>query len=47
MLGPVILKLDVELGSELYKTPFDFKVSRSQIKVTVTLTAKKLDNAWV
>ena len=35
-LGSTVFKLDVEVGSDSNKTPIDFEVSRSKVKVTVT-----------
>ena len=48
-LGSTVLRLDVEVGSDSNKTPIDFEVSRSKVKVTVTFiitlgsTVLKLD----
>ena len=36
MLGSTVLKLDVEVSGDSYKTPFDFEISRLKVKVTVT-----------
>ena len=40
MLGCTVLKLDVEVGGDSYKTPIDFEVSRSKVKVTVIFIIK-------
>ena len=32
----MVLRLDLEVGGDSYKTPIDFEVSRSKVKVTVT-----------
>jgi len=32
----MVLKLEVEVSGDWYKTPIDFEVSRSKVKVTVT-----------
>jgi len=43
-LGSTVLKLDVEVGGDSYKTPIDFKVSRSKVKVTVAFIIKSLSD---
>ena len=40
----MVLKLDVEVGGDLYKTPIDFEVSRSKVKLTVTFITKSLSD---
>ena len=42
MLGSTVLKLDVEVGGDSYKTSIDFEVSR--IKVTMTFVTKSLSD---
>ena len=43
-LGSTVLKLDVEVGSDSNKTPVDFEVSRSKVKVTVAFIIKSLSD---
>ena len=44
MLGSMVPKLDVEVGGDSYKTPIDFEVSSSKVKVTVTFIIKGLSD---
>ena len=44
MLGSTVLKVDVEVGGDSYKTPIDFEVSRSKVKVTMTFIIKSLSD---
>ena len=39
-----VIKLDVEVGGDSYKTTIDFEVSRSKVKVTVTFIIKILSD---
>ena len=38
----MVLKVDLEVGGDSYKTPFDFEVSRSKVEVTETFITKSL-----
>lgn len=52
MPGPMVLKLDLEVGPDQEMTPIDAEVIGSKVKVTVTLNGKSLskwllDNACI